>query len=996
MRDLNTYIPKLMYYLWEQPKTVATLIENSNIQDIKDHLGAFFTNNFYENILSSYFIEDNLMFVLTLLIKDEISKLNRSNQFEEFLNETPCGLLLTELKRKNDIQIYFKNIIVSAVENLELNYSKKTINFNIADYKEIFERNSKVLEAEKKKSKTNELYRKDSIYLNMGSSGNSLDINTPHTSKALSEQEKFNSKYIPNLDKAVLQEMMNKYKNDNPKMYDYCYLKLNNSGNYPDVYTNKAFLENVYKITDSSILLNIYQQDFNRVIYFIDLLIENLIKNFHFLPYSVKCLCKIIHKLILKKFPRIGDTEKFAFVGNFFFGKLLVPILKNPGIEAFINNCIISRNSLDNLNTIAEILMTFTTGKFYKLNEKFCDYTPFNWYFLEKMPKIFEIYEQIVSVRLPDFIEKLIDDQLPENFKYNYFQENPDELIFHRAICYNLEDINSLLNNMNECKNILFDNHPELNGLKKTLEKLNLNSNKKLLSELRNAKNYTKNESTENNKKKKKDKETEQPQRILYHFLLTSLITNDYYSKLNSIEQKDPHFSIKEFKTIKSDEERIQNNIIKVKNFFCSLLYNYDKLIKTDFTEGTTSNTTQILQELKTLMTSENFVFDGSVPSEWYVNSLLEYLQKIPEDLTKNDCEKLYDEIENDVNKSIKELDFETLSVCLGKMKFARRGNAYYEASKKLLNDIELNEKAKTIIEKEIIPVEVTFSYDEDEVDDIFDIKFLNIKEKKIQFPDKVDTDKKDKRKKIAYTIDAFTRAFPNLVKYQELQDADIFNIIKDLEIPRKLNAYFSYIIKLLEKNNKITKDEIVFINNKIYDYVMNKIYDKIYPYEPYQEDSKIFQQSVRLSWTKPYHFIPKEKNYVFGGFMTDVINSFEMIDKEKSPRKKFLYVKKIFSSIAYLLKFNGKGEEVGVDDQMPILNCAVIKAQPLRLYSNAKYMELFIGEKKNKIEGSQLTQILGICDFIAKINHESLIGVGEKEFITLCNKATCVEETSK
>ena len=987
-----------MNYLWDEPKFVAKLIENSSTKDIKNHLGAFFANNFYENILSSYFMEDSLMYVLTLLIKSEIEKLSRSNQYEEFLNETPCGLLLTELKRKNDIQIFFKRIISNAVENLELNYSKKKINFNISECEEESSGSSNNFEIVKSKSKNKESLNKETCYLNSGPSVNDFEINAVHNSKAIAEQESFNSKYMPNLDKNILQEMMKNYKNENPKMYDYCFLKLNSCGNDPDLYTNKVFIENTSKKQEPSISINLYQQDFHRVIDFIDLLIDNFIKNLKFLPYSVKCLCKIINTLILKKFPRIGETEKFSFIGNFLFGKLLVPILKNPGIEAFINNNIISRNSLDNLNTIAEILMTFTTGKFYQSSGIFCDYTPFNWYFLEKMPQIFDIYEKTISVSLPDFIEKLINDQLPEDFKYNYFKENPDEVISHRAVCYNLEDISSLLNSMNKCKKILFDDkHPELNGLKKTFEKLISTPNKKLLIELKDAKISDKKTPTpEHSNKKKKVYVEPEPQKKLYHFLITNLLFNDTYEKLNKIEQKEPHFYIKELKNIKTDEDITKNNIIKVKNFFCSLLYNYYKLNKTDFGEGTTSNTEDILTELKTLMSSENFVFDGSVPSEWYVNSLLEYLKKIPEDLTKNDCEKLYDEIENDVNKSIKELDFETLSVCLGKMKFARRGNAYYEASKKLLNDIELNEKAKTIIEKEIIPVEVTFSYDEDEVDDIFDIKFLNIKEKKIQFPDKVDTDKKDKRKKIAYTIDAFTRAFPNLVKYQELQDADIFNIIKDLEIPRKLNAYFSYIIKLLEKNNKITKDEIVFINNKIYDYVMNKIYDKIYPYEPYQEDSKIFQQSVRLSWTKPYHFIPKEKNYVFGGFMTDVINSFEMIDKEKSPRKKFLYVKKIFSSIAYLLKFNGKGEEVGVDDQMPILNCAFIKAQPLRMYSNAIYMELFIGERKNKIEGSQLTQILGICDFIAKINYEGLIDVSESDYIRLCNEATCREEPSK
>ena len=96
-----------------------------------------------------------------------------------------------------------------------------------------------------------------------------------------------------------------------------------------------------------------------------------------------------------------------------------------------------------------------------------------------------------------------------------------------------------------------------------------------------------------------------------------------------------------------------------------------------------------------------------------------------------------------------------------------------------------------------------------------------------------------------------------------------------------------------------------------------------------------------------------------------------------------------IFNSIGFLLKFNGAGPDAGVDDQMPILNYAFVKAQPLRMFSNAKFMELYIGEKKNKFEGSQLTQLALICDFIASIKYSQLFGVSSEEFIKRCNEAT-------
>ena len=91
---------------------------------------------------------------------------------------------------------------------------------------------------------------------------------------------------------------------------------------------------------------------------------------------------------------------------------------------------------------------------------------------------------------------------------------------------------------------------------------------------------------------------------------------------------KTYHYSIKELKECKNDEDIMQNKIIKVKNFLSSLLCNYRQLVKTDFDEGTTDKILDILRELRSFMKSSNFVIDGSIPSEWYVSSLIQYLKR--------------------------------------------------------------------------------------------------------------------------------------------------------------------------------------------------------------------------------------------------------------------------------------------------------------------------------------------------------------------------------
>ena len=78
-----------------------------------------------------------------------------------------------------------------------------------------------------------------------------------------------------------------------------------------------------------------------------------------------------------------------------------------------------------------------------------------------------------------------------------------------------------------------------------------------------------------------------------------------------------------------------------------------------------------------------------------------------------------------------------------------------------------------------------------------------------------------------------------------------------------------------------------------------------------------------------------------------------------------------------------------GTDDSLPILNYAFIKARPLCMDSNCKFMKLFLGEMKNKAEGHQLSQLIGIGLQISKISSDSFNDVSEEEFNKNCILAT-------
>ena len=129
--DLKIYISSLFQKLWEKPELIALIIEHTDINVLKDHLAPFFAHNFYENIFSDDCIEDNLIYVLTLLMRSEIKNLNDINQKDKFLVDTPCGIMCDEIYKKIEIQMYLNKIAKNAIEYLEKNYSNKKLVYNL-------------------------------------------------------------------------------------------------------------------------------------------------------------------------------------------------------------------------------------------------------------------------------------------------------------------------------------------------------------------------------------------------------------------------------------------------------------------------------------------------------------------------------------------------------------------------------------------------------------------------------------------------------------------------------------------------------------------------------------------------------------------------------------------------------------------------------------------------------------------------------------------------
>ena len=251
---------------------------------------------------------------------------------------------------------------------------------------------------------------------------------------------------------------------------------------------------------------------------------------------------------------------------------------------------------------------------------------------------------------------------------------------------------------------------------------------------------------------------------------------------------------------------------------------------------------------------------------------------------------------------------------------------------------------------------------------------------------------KKNKNKLICHTIKNFIENFPDLIEYEQLQDLDIIDLIKEMNIPQKLNEYFNFIKKhllmILEDSKKLPKAK-QFINknnfnnvyNKIYDYIMEQLNDKLFPKETGIKDIKISQNCYKLSWVEPSHLIKFLKNYILDYYLPDAVKYFKKIDEKKSPRKKIICINEIYNCIYNLGKFNDDNVE-GADEELPLLNYTSIKANPENIYNNCRYISLFIGNQKNRIEGNKLLKLLLLCESIEKIKYQDLIKLATQSLI--------------
>ena len=351
----------------------------------------------------------------------------------------------------------------------------------------------------------------------------------------------------------------------------------------------------------------------------------------------------------------------------------------------------------------------------------------------------------------------------------------------------------------------------------------------------------------------------------------------------------------------------------------------------------------------------------------------------------------------------------------MDRYRYSSRELKQTEISLKGLEHVEFNKKVQDFIDNANVEVYMKMVSQEKgrKLSIISKDGSLNMK---FKYLDNFLFEKRSDSGRLYPTIYKFITHFPSLIKTQH--DEEIFVYEKKIDLPKALKDYFSIIKQCLktyspllpnakkeeepkEKKKKkdkkekekepeidLEKENPELLNRmfkEIKKYIMNRLYDKLYPPEADLNDLKIYQRCSMLSWVEPQHLCKVQKLNL-ENFLPSTVGYIQKLDTVKNPYEKIQLFEKVIEIILNTLTFCiGKKIEGGVDDQLPLLIYVIIKAQPQRLSSNLSFIELFCEEIGFGPEAQKFAMLSAIKERLLNFKYTDLNGISEEQYNKNC-----------
>ena len=1049
-------IPTFLFMFRENNHLMLKLIETIDKSQY-DILVPFLCHFFYENFYMESTEQEEIIYIIYLLLEKEIDKLYTPSE-QTFLDHSFISKFLKEMSSRYEIKNYIDIILNELICNLEelyCNFYSLDINKDPKNPKR--EETFEITDDGELKPKNEAAERNMKLHLNAFNAAKNMEQNIKHKNFESKKNIKklqtafFGAKAVNNslincLPKDVNCEITEKFLIDNfekeqneaiRQFFLKQIKKIKNCQN-PVLFSPYQLHEYLKKKKKKKITLESIDQfnkGVNLVTDFIDKLLSNL-ENDTIVPYSIKVICKFIYILMKKKFKNITRLELNNLVGRFLFDKLIFPILRNPDRNDVGKSRMITLNTRKNLINIYLVFKNLVKGELFNTDQNI-NFSVFNKYIIDNYYKVNNIIEKMIDVRIPEKLKKLSDEfyenddfvldnsqRSEEEINYEYFKENPNDFMQHKSICFTINELNLFYSVVEEYQDLFYTKGDPLEKVFETLSNF--------ISMIKDKPNH--------------------------YFVIISDNYNEEAEKL--LFHKEKTLPLGKAKT---QEEIIQNLHYCISYLIGNLeiLPHWDWAIENYQTMPTFQYINQYLNSYEGIY---NFC-PGSVPLSWYSLYIINNLHYIkPEDAT-NDYQPLYDNIEKQIRNQLKKLsklnEFLTVNMTTKFLLIDHKIKIFEEELENVKNTF-INIKTLQFIEsKELLCSLATVEELRKKgipVEGETNIKNLLLQREtycplKLEKSSSKKKDKEDNSPKninfFCYTISNFIQRFIDYYKliYEELKqfpldigsssgitpqpnNSELLTGTIETRAKQVLNDYMEFVTISLDESGifdppqlkrstegssffreTINEDRISTINkieeeekdipteckqiakNSIYNFILKDICVKLSHQKAIKEDISFHNKCISLSWIEPEN-LDISNEIVDESIFEKIIFHIKRMDNIRTPEDILNEFGLAVQLINSLYIFmSDKSAEA--NDLLPVIIYLIIKARPERMIFNLKYISFFFDNSNLKgALGYNLIQAKSAVKFINQLGPKET-KLSEQEFRKKCSEVEKLEKSN-
>jgi hypothetical protein len=776
-------------------------------------------------------------------------------------------------------------------------------------------------------------------------------------------------------------------------------------------------------------IISSFKNNYDFITSFINILLFKIKENIKSLPYILKCIFKLIDEIFKKKYslerPEIYNFNILIFKARLYLGSIILPLLYNADSTGIFVDKIISKVAKENLNLIVEIIKKGISGNLFLVEDE--GFTIYNKYLINIMPKIFEI---IINMNqefiMPDYINKLINKDNKNT--YNYFDEKKEEKIQFQSICISPLEIKIfreileknkdpfIIHNKNKeekyifksflskSKDFIYDENiskkkinyyiftkinykPDFDNqikaiIQDSFEIFFQNQNnddvfkfKKCLSVVLTYINYLQKEEFVSLIQRKEEINLLKNNQIVDYYnskknLLYKNTKFEVKSKIKKIEvktQDDLTFIKKNLKKI--GEQRFQN-LEKMGRFFMQRksIINSIHEIKEDI-----DFKKLILPKISSKIISELYFNPQKIKSHrilFCISYIQEHINDLPFEYKQQNYKNIFDEIIQETIFMIKELQNNILKAFYDKIRNSEKLNLVLNKDFEQIKNLEIYSYAGYLFNKIIVKGNFTITKKkrgEEEIIENVQLELNKVTNKNMNID----------------TIQSFVDKMPNFNKNTE-NNNDILEFEKKLKIDEILKLYFNE-LKNVVKNEKIisrfSEEDILLIIYELENYILLKLYGKLYPKKETKADIFFYKKSCRLDFIKPENLI-NNKKMINEKLLQFAINDIKEMNRQLTPIDKIKNFWKAIDILKNSMTFNSGKTDLGLDDTLPFIIYIVLKSKLKNICTTLDYCTTYINQEfAKKNYGNLLIQLDMVIKIIQNMKYNELINVSKEQF---------------